>query len=44
MQVTMPSGAQYVMTSGELLMLVWPVDSLDSLQQVTKLDKLIIMQ
>jgi len=42
--VTMPSGAQCVMTSGELLMLVWPVNSLDSLQQVTKLDKLIIMQ
>jgi len=27
-------GAQCVMTSGELLMLMWPVDSLDLLQQV----------
>jgi len=32
--VTTTSGAQCVMTHGKLLMLVWPVDSLDSLQQV----------
>ena len=32
---TTTHGAQYAMTHGELLMLMWPVDSLDSLQLVT---------
>jgi len=31
---TMRCGAQCVMTSGELLMLLWSADSLDSPQQV----------
>ena len=32
--MTTTSGAQYVMTYGDLWMPMWPVDSLDLLQQV----------